>query len=160
MNLFDSHCHYNDEKFDEDRDEIIKQNFKEISNAVVAGYNLEGSKKAIEIAEKLSQATTDAEKQILGKYAGWGGLANAFSDSEKDAELKSLLTPDEYSSARSSTLNSHYTDPSIIKELFKSLEKMGFSNGNVLEPSCGIGNFFGSMPESMKDSTRHLRTAV
>ncbi len=138
---------------------LSDSNFRIEDNSIGNGTDSQRYKNNIEAIRLLKalenedRRATDAEKQILGRYAGWGGLANAFSDSEKDAELKSLLTPDEYSSARSSTLNSHYTDPSIIKELFKTLEKMGFSNGNVLEPSCGIGNFFGSMPESMKDST-------
>ena len=100
---------------------------------------------------------TPEEQEILSRYVGWGSLADAF-DEKKPAwtneylELKSLLSPEEYDSARASTLNAHYTSPTVIKAIYKAVENMGFKTGNVLEPSCGIGNFFGLVPESMSGS--------
>ena len=97
------------------------------------------------------------EQQILSQYVGWGGLADAFDESKSNwsagyHQLKELLSPEEYRMARESTLNAHYTSPVIIRQMYETLEKMGFSKGNVLEPSMGIGNFFGMMPDSMKES--------
>ena len=100
---------------------------------------------------------TQAEQEILSRYVGWGGVSDAF-DPGKPAwakeyqELKDLLTPDEYNSARSSTLNAHYTSPTVIRAMYQALENMGFRTGNILEPSCGVGNFFGMLPESMAGS--------
>ncbi|NLV51007.1 MAG: DEAD/DEAH box helicase family protein, partial [Clostridiales bacterium] len=100
---------------------------------------------------------TPEEQEILAHYVGWGGLSQAFDPDHKQwtdeyAELKALLTPEEYASARASTLNAHYTSPTVIKAIYKAVENMGFKTGNVLEPSCGIGHFFGLLPESMSDS--------
>ncbi len=97
------------------------------------------------------------EQEILSQYVGWGGLADAFDDSKANwaneyAELRQALTREEYEQARASTLNAHYTSPVIIKAMYKALENMGFREGNILEPSCGIGNFMGLVPESMSDS--------
>jgi len=108
----------------------------------------------IELEKRLA---TPEEQEILSRYVGWGGLPQAF-DSDNKAwedeylELNALLSPDEYASARASTLNAHYTSPVVIKAIYQAVENMGFCTGNVLEPSCGIGNFFGLVPESMKDS--------
>ena len=97
------------------------------------------------------------EQEILSQYVGWGGLADAFDESKTNwtteyQELKNLLSPEEYRMARESTLNAHYTSPAIIRSMYKVIERMGFKKGNILEPSMGIGNFFGMMPESMKES--------
>lgn len=100
---------------------------------------------------------TEQEQEILSKYVGWGGLADAF-DEKKDAwadeynELKNTLTEGEYTAARESTLNAHYTSPVIIRGIYRALEQIGFKGGNILEPSMGIGNFFGMLPDSMKNS--------
>ncbi|MBQ7959705.1 MAG: DEAD/DEAH box helicase family protein [Clostridia bacterium] len=100
---------------------------------------------------------TPEEQQILSEYVGWGGLADAFDETKPNwsnefQELYAALSPEEYEQARASTLTSHYTSPVIIKSMYKALENMGFNQGNILEPSCGIGNFMGLVPESMKDS--------
>ena len=100
---------------------------------------------------------TPEEQEILSHYVGWGGCADAFDETKENwraeyAELKGLLTEEEYESARSSTLNAHYTTPTVIKAIYKCIEDMGFTTGNVLEPACGVGNFFGLLPESMAGS--------
>lgn len=97
------------------------------------------------------------EQDILSQYVGWGGLSDAFDESKTNwateyQELKKMLSPEEYRMARESTLNAHYTSPAIIRSMYKVIERMGFKKGNILEPSMGIGNFFGMMPESMKES--------
>ena len=100
------------------------------------------------------QATAE-EQQILSRYVGWGGIPQAFDESNADwskehAELESLLTADEYKEARASTLNAFYTSPTVIKAMYEALGNMGLSKGNVLEPSCGVGNFMGLVPDSME----------
>ena len=102
------------------------------------------------------QATPD-EQEILSQYVGWGGLPDAFDDSkaawaQEHHELVFTLTKEEYEAARASTLNAHYTSPTVIRAIYEAVEKMGFKSGNVLEPAMGVGNFFGMMPESMRDS--------
>ena len=102
------------------------------------------------------QATPE-EQNILSQYVGWGGLADAFDESKdnwKDefAELYAALTPEEYAAARASTLNAHYTSPTVIKAIYEAVGNMGFQTGNILEPSMGVGNFFGCLPEQMQDS--------
>ena len=109
--------------------------------------------------EREKRSATPDEQQILAKYIGWGGLANAFDSSKTDwskeyAELKTLLTPEEYSSARSSTLNAHYTSYTIISSIYSALGNMGFKGGKMLEPALGTGNFFGSMPEEMRNNSQ------
>ena len=100
---------------------------------------------------------TPEEQHILSQYVGWGGLADAF-DPDKAGwraeydELKGVLTPEEYAAARASTLNAHYTSPTVIRAIYDAVENMGFRTGNILEPSMGVGNFFGMLPESMKSS--------
>ena len=104
----------------------------------------------IEYEQRL--ATPD-EQITLSQYVGWGGLADCFDErSTHYDELKSLLSNAEYESARASTLNAHYTTPVVIRAIYAALANMGFEHGNILEPSCGVGNFFGCLPESMKDS--------
>ena len=103
------------------------------------------------------RGATAEEQRVLSQYVGWGGLADAF-DPNKDgwakeyAELKGLLSEDEYAAARSSTLNAHYTSPVVIRFIYDAVEKMGFQSGNILEPSMGVGNFFGMLPDTMQDS--------
>ena len=113
--------------------------------------------KLLEQIEGENRYATPQEQQILSQYVGWGGLADAFDESKSNwsaeyQQLKELLSPEEYRMARESTLNAHYTSPVIIRQMYETLEKMGFSKGNILEPSMGIGNFFGMMPDSMKES--------
>ena len=103
------------------------------------------------------RGATAEEQQVLSQYVGWGGLADAF-DPGKDSwakeyvELKGLLSEDEYAAARSSTLNAYYTSPVVIRSIYDAVEKMGFKSGNILEPSMGVGNFFGMLPDTMQDS--------
>ncbi|MBQ4354297.1 MAG: DEAD/DEAH box helicase family protein, partial [Clostridia bacterium] len=97
------------------------------------------------------------EQEILSKYVGWGGLPDAFDDSKENwrneyAELSAALTPEEYEAARASTLNAHYTSPTVIKAIYEAVSNMGFQTGNILEPSMGVGNFFGLLPEEMSGS--------
>lgn len=107
--------------------------------------------------EASGRYATPEEQEILSRYVGWGGLADAF-DSRKDnwaseyQELRGLLSEEEYASARASTLNAHYTSPAVIGAIYEAVERMGFNHGNILEPSMGIGNFFGMLPESMRES--------
>ena len=107
--------------------------------------------------EQEHRGATAEEQQVLSQYVGWGGLADAF-DPDKDnwakeyMELKGLLSEDEYAAARSSTLNAHYTSPVVIRSIYDAVEKMGFQSGNILEPSMGVGNFFGMLPDTMRDS--------
>ena len=113
--------------------------------------------KLLEQIEGEHRYATPQEQEILSQYVGWGGLADAFDESKTNwtaeyQELKNLLSLEEYRMARESTLNAHYTSPAIIRSMYDSIEKMGFTQGNILEPSMGIGNFFGMVPDSMKES--------
>ena len=118
--------------------------------------NIEAIRTLFKLEEEHRGATAE-EQQVLSQYVGWGGLADAF-DPGKDswakeyAELKGLLSEDEYAAARSSTLNAHYTSPVVIRSIYDAVEKMGFQSGNILEPSMGVGNFFGMLPDSMQSS--------
>ena len=118
--------------------------------------NIEAIRTLFQLEQEHRGATAE-EQQVLSQYVGWGGLADAF-DPGKDswakeyAELKGLLSEDEYAAARSSTLNAHYTSPVVIRSIYDAVEKMGFQSGNILEPSMGVGNFFGMLPDSMADS--------
>ena len=118
--------------------------------------NIEAIKTMFKLEQEHRVATAE-EQQVLSQYVGWGGLADAF-DSGKDSwakeyvELKGLLSEDEYSAARSSTLNAHYTSPTVIRGIYDAVEHMGFRNGNILEPSMGVGNFFGMLPDTMQGS--------
>ena len=113
--------------------------------------------RTLQTIEAERRLATPEEQEILSKYVGWGGVADAFDETKDNwrseyAELKGLLTESEYSSARESTLNAHYTSPTVIKAIYECVANMGFTTGNVLEPACGIGNFFGLVPESMSKS--------
>ena len=118
--------------------------------------NVEAIKLLKYLEETTGQATPE-QQEILSRYVGWGGLADAFDPAKpawaaEYAELKGLLTQEEYASARSSTLNAHYTSPTVIKAVYEAVGRMGFETGNILEPSCGVGNFFGMLPEEMRNS--------
>ena len=113
--------------------------------------------RTLETIESEKRPATNEEQEVLSKYVGWGGLADAFDETKSAwvkeyAELKDLLSEEEYLSARESTLNAHYTSPVIIQEIYRTLQRMGFTKGNLLEPSVGIGNFFGMLPETMRES--------
>ena len=118
--------------------------------------NIEAIKTLFQLEQEHRGATAE-EQQVLSQYVGWGGLADAF-DPGKDSwakeytELKGLLSEDEYAAARSSTLNAHYTSPTVIRGIYGAVERMGFRSGNILEPSMGVGNFFGMLPDTMQDS--------
>ena len=118
--------------------------------------NIEAIRTLFKLEQEHRGATAE-EQQVLSQYVGWGGLADAF-DPNKDGwakeytELKGLLSEDEYAAARSSTLNAHYTSPVVIRSIYDAVEKMGFRSGNILEPSMGVGNFFGVLPDSMAGS--------
>ena len=118
--------------------------------------NIEAIRTLFKLEQEHRGATAE-EQQVLSQYVGWGGLSDAF-DPGKDswakeyAELKGLLSEDEYVAARSSTLNAHYTSPTVIRGIYDAVERMGFRSGNILEPSMGVGNFFGMLPDTMQDS--------
>ena len=118
--------------------------------------NIEAIRTLFKLEQEHRGATAE-EQQVLSQYVGWGGLADAF-DPNKDswakeyAELKGLLSEDEYAAARSSTLNAHYTSPTVIRSIYDAVERMGFRSGNILEPSMGVGNFFGMLPDTMQGS--------
>ena len=118
--------------------------------------NIEAIRTLVKLEQEHRGATAE-EQQVLSQYVGWGGLADAF-DPGKDswakeyAELKGLLSEDEYAAARSSVLNAHYTSPTVIRSIYDAVERMGFRSGNILEPSMGVGNFFGMLPDTMADS--------
>ena len=118
--------------------------------------NIEAIRTLFKLEDEHRGATAE-EQQVLSQYVGWGGLADAF-DPGKDnwakeyAELKGLLSEDEYAAARSSTLNAHYTSPTVIRSIYDAVGRMGFRSGNILEPSMGVGNFFGMLPDTMQDS--------
>ena len=118
--------------------------------------NIEAIRTLFKLEEEHRGATAE-EQQVLSQYVGWGGLADTFDPSKDSwakeyAELKGLLSEDEYAAARSSTLNAHYTSPTVIRSIYDAVERMGFRSGNILEPSMGVGNFFGMLPTSMADS--------
>ena len=118
--------------------------------------NIEAIRTLFKLEEEHRGATAE-EQQVLSQYVGWGGLADAFDPSKDSwakeyAELKGLLSEDEYAAARSSTLNAHYTSPTVIRGIYDAVERMGFQSGNILEPSMGVGNFFGMLPGNMADS--------
>ena len=103
------------------------------------------------------RGATAVEQQVLSQYVGWGGLADAFDPNKENwsteyTQLKGLLTEEEYAAARASTLNAHYTSPIVIRAIYDAVERMGFQSGNILEPSMGVGNFFGMLPNTMQDS--------
>jgi N12 class adenine-specific DNA methylase/predicted RNA methylase len=108
----------------------------------------------LQTLEKEERLATPEEQEILSRYVGWGGIPQAFEESNSSwaneyLELKNTLSPEEYSAARASTLNAFYTSPTVIRSMYEALENMGLKQGNILEPSCGVGNFMGLLPESM-----------
>ena len=118
--------------------------------------NIKAIKTLFTLEQKHRGATAE-EQQVLSQYVGWGGLADAFDPDKSSwakeyAELKGLLSEEEYKAARGSVLNAHYTSPTVIRAIYDAVERMGFRTGNILEPSMGVGNFFGMLPESMADS--------
>ena len=118
--------------------------------------NIEAIKTLFRLEEEHRGASAE-EQEVLAQYVGWGGLADAFNPDKSSwaseyAELKGLLSEDEYAAARSSVLNAHYTSPTVIHAIYDAMEKMGFRSGNILEPSMGVGNFFGMLPDTMQDS--------
>ncbi|MDD2301389.1 MAG: hypothetical protein PHG30_02390, partial [Eubacteriales bacterium] len=120
------------------------------------GFNIAAIRTLQQIEAENRLATTE-EQEVLSRYVGWGGIPDAFDESKSEwakeyAELKGLLSDDEYRSARESVLNAHYTSPVVIKAIYSALEGMGFRTGNILEPGCGVGNFFGLVPGSMANS--------
>ena len=139
------------------------ENFRITDDALGAGnlkakfrYNVEAIRTLKQIEAEGRSATPD-EQEVLSWYVGWGGIPQAFDQdnapwAEEYTKLKDLLTPEEYASARASTLNAHYTSPTIIRAVYEALGKLGFQSGNILEPSCGVGNFFGLLPEEMQES--------
>lgn len=120
------------------------------------GERFNNNVRAIRLLKKLEaedRLATRSEQEVLARYVGWGGLADCFDERHsKYAELKALLTEDEYAAARESTLTAFYTPPVVIRSTYQVLENMGFKTGNILEPSCGIGNFIGMRPEALADS--------
>ena len=125
-----------------------KEKFRRNLDAILSLKQIEGE----------GRGATANEQEILSKYVGWGGLADAFSDKESWAaerkELEEALTPEEYAAARASTLDAFYTPPVVIREIYEALKRFGFEGGNVLEPSCGVGNFLGMMPSEMGSASR------
>ncbi|MGK7190408.1 DEAD/DEAH box helicase family protein [Faecalibacterium prausnitzii] len=118
--------------------------------------NIEAIRTLFKLEEEHRGATAE-EQQVLSQYVGWGGLADAFDPNKENwsaeyTQLKELLSEDEYAAARSSTLNAHYTSPTVIRGIYDAVERMGFRSGNILEPSMGVGNFFGMLPDTMQDS--------
>ena len=118
--------------------------------------NIEAIRTLFKLEEEHRGATAE-EQQVLSQYVGWGGLADAFDPNKENwsaeyTQLKELLSEDEYAAARASTLNAHYTSPTVIRSIYDAVERMGFRSGNILEPSMGVGNFFGMLPDSMADS--------
>ncbi len=142
---------------------ISAKNFRITDDALGAGgpkakYAMNiAAIRALKQIESEQRLATPEEQEILSRYVGWGGLADAFDETKENwqseyRELQSLLTDEEYTSARESVLNAYYTSPAVIKAIYAALEHMGFTTGNVLEPACGIGNFFGLVPKSMAGS--------
>ncbi|MCL2774901.1 MAG: SNF2-related protein [Oscillospiraceae bacterium] len=124
-----------------------KTKFRNNINAIITLHDIEFEKRA----------ATSEEQEILSKYVGWGGLPQAFDPDNAQwtneyLELNSALSPNEWESARASTLNAHYTSPTVIRAIYDTVERLGFKSGNILEPSCGVGNFFGLLPDDMKSS--------
>ena len=118
--------------------------------------NIEAIRTLFKLEQEHRGATAE-EQQVLSQYVGWGGLADAFDPNKENwsaeyTQLKELLSEDEYAAARSSTLNAHYTSPTVIRSIYDAVVRMGFHSGNILEPSMGVGNFFGMLPDSMADS--------
>ena len=143
--------------------QIIPENYRITDDHLGEGGPKEKFKRNVEAIRVLktleadSRPASPAEQEILAQYVGWGGLADAFDEhksawASEYAQLRNLLTPEEYNAAMGSVLNAHYTSPTVIRAIYDAVERMGFTSGNVLEPAMGVGNFFGMMPDSMRDS--------
>ena len=143
--------------------QIIPENYRITDDHLGEGGPKEKFKRNVEAIRVLKALEADnrpaspAEQEILAQYVGWGGLADAFDErkpawASENAQIRNLLTPSEYESAMCSVLNAHYTSPTVIRAIYDAVERMGFTSGNVLEPAMGVGNFFGMMPDSMRDS--------
>jgi len=143
--------------------QITPENYRITDDRLGEGGPKEKFKRNVEAIRVLKALEADnrpaspAEQAILAQYVGWGGLADAFDEhkaawASEYAQLRNLLTQDEYNAAMGSVLNAHYTSPTIIRAIYDAVERMGFTSGNVLEPAMGVGNFFGMMPDSMRDS--------
>ena len=143
--------------------QITPENYRITDDRLGEGGPKEKFKRNVEAIRVLKSLEADnrpaspAEQEILAQYVGWGGLADAFDEhkaawASEYAQLRNLLTQDEYNAAMDSVLNAHYTSPTIIRAIYDAVERMGFTRGNVLEPAMGVGNFFGMMPDSMRDS--------
>jgi len=143
--------------------QITPENYRITDDRLGEGGPKEKFKRNVEAIRVLKALEADnrpaspAEQEILAQYVGWGGLADAFDEhktawTSEYAQLRNLLTPEEYNAAMGSVLNAHYTSPTIIRAIYDAVERMGFTSGNVLEPAMGVGNFFGMMPDSMRDS--------
>ena len=143
--------------------QIIPENYRITDDHLGEGGPKEKFKRNVEAIRVLKALEADnrpaspAEQEILAQYVGWGGLADAFDErkpawASENAQIRNLLTPSEYESAMGSVLNAHYTSPTVIRAIYDAVERMGFTSGNVLEPAMGVGNFFGMMPDSMRDS--------
>ena len=139
--------------------EIKGNNFRITDSALGHGTKSEKYKanmqaiRTLQALETENRPATEEEQIILSQYVGWGGLPEVFEESHVGyLELKARLTDEEYSAARASVLNAHYTSPTIINAIYDAVENMGFTTGNILEPSCGVGNFFGMLPDSMSGS--------
>ena len=146
-----------------DEPELPAQNFRITDDDLGVGgekakfrMNMDAINLLKELEFDSRQATLE-EQEVLSRYVGWGGLADAFDESKDNwknefAELYATLSPEEYAAARASTLNAHYTSPTVIRAIYDAVDNMGFQTGNILEPSMGVGNFFGMLPESMASS--------
>ena len=143
--------------------QIIPENYRITDDHLGEGGPKEKFKRNVEAIRVLktleadSRPASPAEQEILAQYVGWGGLADAFDEhksawASEYAQLRNLLTPEEYNASMGSVLNAHYTSPTVIRAIYDAVERMGFTSGNVLEPAMGVGNFFGMMPDSMRDS--------
>ena len=125
--------------------------------------NIEAIRTLFQLEEEHRGATA-GEQQVLSQYVGWGGLADAFDPNKENwsaeyTQLKELLSEDEYAAARASTLNAHYTSPTVIRSIYDAVERMGFHSGNILEPSMGVGNFFGMLPNTMFKEVADIKTS-
>lgn len=134
---------------------ITDKNYGAEGGAKTRFANNAAAIKLLKTLEKENRTATPEEQEVLAKYVGWGGIANAFDSRKPDwskeyNELKGLLTDEEYRAARASTMNAHYTSPTVINAIYSALDNMGFNGGKILEPAMGIGNFFGAMPENIR----------
>ena len=152
-----------EEVLEDTLEEVPPRNFRITDDHLGEGGSKAKFRANLEAIETLKaieaegRSATPEEQEILSRYVGWGGLADAFDPGKENwnkeySQLKALLTPEEYTAARSSTLNAHYTSPTVIRAIYEAISRLGFQAGNILEPACGVGNFFGMLPEEMRNS--------